>query len=173
MFTDNDEWAEKFRWIRVHGQERKHHHPILGLNGRMDTLQAAILLAILDVFPEEVLNRMLIGEKYSKAFSGVDGLSFPTVPEHSTSVYAQYTILSEQREDIQKFLGKVGIPSVSYYSVPMHLQPVFSGLSYQIGDFPVTESVANTCLSLPMSPYLKEDDQFEVIENILRCIGDQ
>ena len=172
LFTDNDEWAEKFRWIRVHGQERKHHHPILGLNGRMDTLQAAILLAILGVFPEEVSNRSQIGARYSNAFSGVDGLGCPTVPEHSSSVYAQYTILSEKREDIQKSLKAVDIPSVSYYSVPMHLQTVFSGLSYQVGDFPVTESVANTCLSLPMSPYLKKDDQVEVIESILHCIGD-
>ena len=168
LFTDNDEWAEKFRWIRVHGQERKHHHPILGLNGRMDTLQAAILLAILEVFPEEVSRRIEIGGRYSEAFSAVDGLTCPSVPDHSTSVYAQYTVLSEKREQIQNCLKAVGIPSVSYYSVPMHLQPVFSDLSYQMGDFPVTESVANSCLSLPMSPYLNSDDQNQVIETILQ-----
>lgn len=168
LFTDNDEWAEKFRWIRVHGQERKHHHPILGLNGRMDTLQAAILLAILDVFPEEVLTRMKIGERYSNAFTEVEGLTCPYVLEGSTSVYAQYTILSEEREGIQSCLKAVDIPSVSYYSVPMHLQPVFSDLSYQAGDFPITENVAKSCLSLPMSPYLVEEDQNQVIETILK-----
>jgi len=168
LFTDNDEWADKFRWIRVHGQERKHHHPILGLNGRMDTLQAAILLAILDVFPEEISSRIQIGGRYSKAFSGVDGLTCPFVPNHSTSVYAQYTVLSEKREQIQSCLKAADIPSVSYYAVPMHFQPVFSDLSYQVGDFPVTESVANSCLSLPMSPYLKSDDQNQVIDTILQ-----
>jgi UDP-2-acetamido-2-deoxy-ribo-hexuluronate aminotransferase len=168
LFTDNDEWAEKFRWIRVHGQERKHHHPILGLNGRMDTLQAAILLAILDVFPEEVLTRMKIGERYSNAFTEVEGLTCPYVLEGSTSVYAQYTILSDEREGIQSNLKAAEIPSVSYYTVPMHLQPVFSDLSYKEGNFPITEGVAKTCLSLPMSPYLKEDEQNQVIETILR-----
>ena len=168
LFTDNDEWAEKFRWIRVHGQERKHHHPILGLNGRMDTLQAAILLAILDVFPDEVAKRMRIGEIYSNAFMEVEGITCPSVPEGSTSVYAQYTILSEQREGIQSSLKAADIPSVSYYTVPMHLQPVFSDLSYREGNFPVTENVAKSCLSLPMSPYLKEDEQSQVIDSILR-----
>ena len=168
LFTDNDEWAEKFRWIRVHGQERKHHHPILGLNGRMDTLQAAILLAILEVFPDEVSKRMMIGEIYSNAFMGVEGLTCPYVPEGSTSVYAQYTILSENREESQRSLQAAEIPSVSYYTVPMHLQPVFSDLSYKEGSFPVTENVAKSCLSLPMSPYLNSDDQNHVIETILQ-----
>lgn len=171
LFTDNDEWAEKFRWIRVHGQERKHHHPILGLNGRMDTIQAAILLAILDVFPKEVSTRMKIGDRYSNALRGAEGITCPYVPEGSTSVYAQYTILSDQREGIQSTLKAAGIPSVSYYTVPMHLQPVFSHLSYGEGSFPMTESVANSCLSLPMSPYLKEDEQSQVIETILSFAG--
>lgn len=171
LFTDNDEWAEKFRWIRVHGQERKHHHPILGLNGRMDTIQAAILLAILDIFPTEVSQRMKIGERYSSLLAGIDGFTCPLVPNHKTSVYAQYTILSKQREEIQNSLKAVGIPSVSYYSVPMHLQPVFSDLSHTVGDFSITENVANCCLSLPMSPYLKEDDQSRVIDTVLKFTG--
>ena len=166
LFTNDDELAEKFRWIRVHGQERKHHHPILGLNGRMDTLQSAILLEIFEVFPDEVVKRQNLGQIYSESLSDIEGLNTPSVEEYNTSVYAQYTILSEQREEIQKSLKENDIPSVSYYSVPLHLQPVFKNLGYKEGDFPVTEKVANQCLSLPMSPYLSEDDQIKVIAGV-------
>ena len=88
------------------------------------------------------------------------------VLEHNTTVYAQYTILSENREDIQSKLKENDIPSVSYYSVPLHLQPVFANLEHKEGDFPVAEKVANQCLSLPMSPYLSEVDQTKVIDAI-------
>ena len=168
LFTNDDELAEKFRWIRVHGQERKHHHPILGINGRMDTLQAAILLEILEVFPDEVMKRENLGQTYSEALAHLDGLETPSIGEHNTSVFAQYTILSKQREEIQQSLKEKEIPSVSYYSVPLHLQPVFKNLAHQAGNFPVTEQVANQCLSLPMSPYLTQEDQTKVIDVISR-----
>ena len=166
LFTNDDELKEKFRWIRVHGQERKHHHPIIGLNGRMDTLQAAILLEILEVFPDEVVNRQNLGQTYSESLSHLEGLTTPRIGEHNTSVYAQYTILSEQKEEIQQSLKEKDIPSVSYYSLPLHLQPVFNNLGYQSGDFPVAEKVANQCLSLPMSPYLSLDEQGKIIHSI-------
>ena len=166
LFTNDDELAEKFRWIRVHGQERKHHHPILGVNGRMDTIQAAILLEILEVFPDEVARRQKIGERYSESLSHLEGLTTPRIGEQNTSVYAQYTILSEQREEIQQFLKEKDIPSVSYYSVPLHLQPVFENLGHKEGSFPETEKVANHCLSLPMSPYLKIEEQSKIIAAI-------
>ncbi len=99
LFTNDDELAEKFRWIRLHGQERKHHHPILGLNGRMDTIQAAILLEILEVFPDEVQKRENLGQTYSEGLAHLDGLEIPRIGEHNTSVYAQYTILRSKRRD--------------------------------------------------------------------------
>ena len=168
LFTNDDELAEKFRWIRVHGQERKHHHPILGLNGRMDTLQAAILLEVLEVFPDEIAKRQEIGEKYNIGLANKKGLEIPIIGDHNTSVYAQYTILSENRENIQKKLQKNKVPSVSYYSVPLHLQPVFENLGHKERDFPVAGKVANQCLSLPMSPYVTEKDQTKVIETIIQ-----
>jgi UDP-2-acetamido-2-deoxy-ribo-hexuluronate aminotransferase len=168
LFTNDGELAEKFRWIRVHGQERKHHHPILGINGRMDTLQAAILLVILEVFPDEVRKREKLGQTYSEGLAYLDGLETPRIGEHNTSVYAQYTILSEQREEIQQSIKEKEIPSVSYYSVPLHLQPVFENLGHKEGDFPVAEKVANQCLSLPMSPYLTQEDQAKVVDEISR-----
>ena len=167
LFTNDDDLAEKFRWIRVHGQERKHHHPILGINGRMDTLQAAILLEILEVFPDEVQKREQLGQNYSQGLAGVENLSTPSIGDHNTSVYAQYTMLSEQREEIQQMLKEKEIPSVSYYTVPLHLQPVFHNLGHKVEDFSVSEKVSDQCISLPMSPYLSKSDQEQVIESIL------
>ena len=164
LFTNNDELAEKFRWIRVHGQEYKHHHPILGLNGRMDTLQAAILLEIFDVFPDELVKRQVIGERYSSSLTNLSWIETPSIADENFSVFAQYTILSQNREDIQNKLKEKDIPSVSYYSVPLHLQPVFESLGHKEGDFPIAEKVAKQCLSLPMSPYLSLEDQAQVIE---------
>jgi UDP-2-acetamido-2-deoxy-ribo-hexuluronate aminotransferase len=92
--------------------------------------------------------------------------TFFNLLEHNTSVYAQYTILSEQREEIQESLKANDIPSVSYYSVSLHLQRVFENLGHKVGDFPVAEKVANQCLSLPMNPYLSEQDQSRIIDVI-------
>lgn len=167
LFTNDDELAEKFRWIRIHGQEYKHHHSILGLNGRMDTIQAAILLEILNFFPGEVVKRGEIGEFYTSKLSSLDHLQTPIIDKKNTSVFAQYTILSEQRDDIQNNLKNNDIPSVSYYCIPLHLQPVFANYNYKLGDFPVAEKVANQCLSLPMSPYLDIQDQTKVINETM------
>ena len=166
LFTTDDELAEKFRWIRVHGRERKHHHPILGVNGRFDTIQAAILLEILAVFPDEVQRREDLGQTYSEGFSGVKGVGTQIIGDHNTSVYAQYTIIAEQREQIQLSLKDNDIPSVSYYSVPLHLQKVFANLNHKKGDFPVAEKIASQCLSIPMSPYLKPEDQKSIIDTL-------
>lgn len=163
LFTDNDELAALMRQIRVHGQERKHHHPVLGLNGRLDTMQAAVLLPKLDLFPEEVALREQIGKRYSKEIGKIDGIQTPEIGEGNTSVYAQYTILCDDRDAVQSQLKASDVPSVPYYAVPLHLQPVFESLGHSKGDFPVTEKVSDQCLSLPMSPYLSEADQDQVI----------
>ena len=132
----------------------------------MDTLQSAILIEILEVFQDEVLKRQNLGQVYSESLPHIEGLTTPMIEKHNTSVYAQYTILSEQRDKIQQSLKEKDIPSVSYYSVPLHLQPVFENLGHNEGDFPEAEKVANKCLSLPMSPYLSEEDQTKVIDAI-------
>lgn len=170
LFTDDDGLAEKFRWIRVHGQERKHHHPILGMNGRLDTIQAAALLAVFEIFPEEVEQRQAIGSQYNSLLSkiGKPDIKLPSVAEQSTSVYAQYTILSEDRDSLRVQLRAADVPSVAYYTVPLHLQPVFAGLNYGHGNFPVTEKIADQCLSLPMSAYLPDAEQQRVVEALAR-----
>jgi UDP-2-acetamido-2-deoxy-ribo-hexuluronate aminotransferase len=163
LFTDDDELADKMRWIRVHGQEKKHYHPVVGLNGRLDTIQAAVIIPKLEIFDEEVALRQQVAARYSERLEGL-GFVTPKVGEGNTSVHAQYTILTDRREEVQGALKEANVPSVSYYSVPLHLQPVFADLEYQKGDFPVTEKIADQCLSLPMSPYVKEEDQDTIYE---------
>ena len=155
-FTDNDELATKIRQIRVHGQDRRYHHAVLGINGRMDTLQAAVLLAKLEVFADEVEARNRIGTRYSELLR--DTVITPFIKPHNTSVYAQYTVQVDYREAVQEKLREEGIPTAIHYPVPLHLQPVFAGLNLQEGSFPVAESAAKRVLSLPMHPYLTEDE---------------
>ena len=165
LFTDDDDMAEKFRQIRIHGQARKHHHPVLGLNGRLDTLQAAMLLAVFEIFPKEVTQRRAIGARYNRMLTeaGLQGIQLPHIAEGSSSVHAIYTILTTRRDTLQARLKEAGIPSVAYYAVPLHLQPVFSHLNYKKGDFPVAEQVAAQCLSLPMGAWLEETDQQTIV----------
>lgn len=171
LFTDDDELAEKMRQIRVHGQKEKHHHPILGMNGRLDTLQAAILLVKLDIFDSEIEQRQSVADAYSLVLGGVQGVTLPSTAEGNTTVWAQYTVLSRNRDVLAERLKQNGIPTVAYYASPLHLQPVFQDLAYQRGDFPVAERVANECLSLPMGACMEESSQRDVIEGILGCHG--
>ncbi len=166
LFTDDDDLAARMRQIRVHGQAKKHHHPILGVNGRLDTLQAAVVLAKLDIFDEEIEKRQAVAQTYSLRLAP-SGVTLPQVPVGNTSVYAQYTILSDERDELSKSLSSAGVPSVSYYAVPLHLQPVFKHLGYCEGDFSVTERIASQCLSLPMNPYLSSEEVGQVCDAML------
>ncbi len=166
IFTDNDELADKMRQIRVHGQKVKHQHPLVGINGRLDTIQAAILLEKLDIFSEECKLRWEAGKRYDELLSDISGIKTPTIAEGNDSVYAQYTVLSNDRDKLSEKLKAAGIPSVAYYTVPLHLQGAFSELGHKAGDFPVSEQVAFRCLSLPMSPYLAFQDQKRVASAI-------
>ena len=166
LFTDDDEIAEIMRQIRVHGQMKKHHHPRLGINGRLDSIQAAIVMAKMAIFDEEILKRQTVAEAYNARLDRVD-ITLPEVAPHNTSVYAQYTILCEDRDSVQSALKQAEIPAVPYYAVPLHLQPVFNDLGHVNGDFPVTEMVSDRCLSLPMNPYLTEEEIDRVCQAVL------
>ena len=165
LFTDDDELAEKFRLIRVHGQAQKHHHPVLGLNGRLDTLQAAMVLAVFEIFDRELIKRREVASRYTTLLENakMPDLQLQHIAEGTTSVYAQYTISCPNRDALHAILKASDIPSVSYYTVPLHLQSVFRNLKHSPGDFPNTEKVSNECLSLPMSSYLPLDDLKEVV----------
>jgi len=166
IFTPDDTLADKMRQIRIHGQKVKHQHPLVGINGRLDTMQAAILLEKFSLFPEECELRAQAGKRYSELLSDIPGIKTPVIAHGNTSVYAQYTILSENRDRLSQTLKENDVPSVAYYTAPLHLQGAFADLGHKPGDFPVAEKVAAQCLSLPMSPYLKQADQEKVVKAI-------
>lgn len=155
LFTDDDELGQLMRQIRVHGQECKHHHPILGLNGRLDTMQAAIVLQKLTVFDDELDRRQTVAERYASGLIS-ESIQIPTVAACNSSAWAQFTLICSDRSQLQDRLTAQGIPSVPYYAVPLHIQPVFEYLGHTTSDFPAAEMVASKGLSLPMSAYLTE-----------------
>lgn len=163
IFTSDDEMAEKIIQIRNHGQKEKHRHELVGMTGRLDTLQAAILLPKLEIFDDEIEKRQQVADAYISALkeSSLE-IEVPVVSDGNTSVWAQFTILSKERDQLAAALKEKDIPSVSYYAVPLHLQPVYEHLGYKEGDFPNAEKVATQGLSLPMNPYLSEQEIEEV-----------
>lgn len=178
-FTDDDLLAKTIREIRNHGQDRRYHHPRLGLNGRLDTLQAAILLAKLAIFPREVELRSQVGARYSELLrergarttkEGAAALLTPYVGPESTSVYAQYTVQVEDRDQVAAALGEVGIPTAVHYPVPLNAQPVFAGYAAS-GTTPISARVASQVLSLPMHPYLTDVVLQDVVSKVARATG--
>lgn len=163
-FTDDDDLALRMRQIIVHGQDRRYHHPIIGINGRMDTIQAAVLLAKMEIFPNEIEARSLIGDKYTQLLR--DTFKTPFIEPCNTSVYAQYTIEVDNREQVQKDLAAAGIPTAVHYPVPLHLQPAFAGQNMQKGRFPKAEVAANRVMSLPMHPYLTDDEIMTIVKAV-------
>lgn len=157
-FTDDDAIALKIRQVMNHGQDRRYHHPMIGLNGRFDTLQAAVLLAKMEIFAEEVSLRAEIGGEYSRLLTAAANgtVITPFVESYNTSVYAQYTIQVDNRDALQQALQAKGVPTAVHYPVPLNLQPAFAALGKPAGSFPVAETVAHRVMSLPMHPYLEK-----------------
>jgi UDP-2-acetamido-2-deoxy-ribo-hexuluronate aminotransferase len=171
-FTDNDKLAEIIRSLTVHGKgQDKYDNVRLGINGRLDTLQAAILLAKFEVFQEEIEKRRLVANRYNELLGADDGIVTPLVREDTKSAWAQYSVLFESedsRKSCQTRLAKAKIPTAVYYPKPLHLQTAFAGLGYREGDFPISESLSKRILSLPMHPYLTLDDQARVARVIIK-----
>ncbi|MCE5333226.1 MAG: DegT/DnrJ/EryC1/StrS family aminotransferase [Desulfobacteraceae bacterium] len=173
-FTDNGQLAEKLRSIRVHGMGRdKYENVRIGINGRLDTIQAAILAAKFEIFPEEVILRQEVASRYAALFrqkmSGKNPLRFQRIPADRVSVWGQYSILApdtDERSAILEGLRKIGVPSAVYYPTPLHLQQAFHWLGYRPGDFPVSEDLAGRIFSVPMHPYLEESQQEMIVEGI-------
>ena len=166
--TTRGTWAvNDMKQIRVHGQDRRYHHPIIGINGRIDTLQGAVLLAKFDSFPHEIKARAQAGGRYDRLLAGA--VVTPYVEPHNTSVYAQYTLQVDDREKVQAELKQKGIPTAVHYPVPLHLQPAFAALGHREGDFPVAEAAAKRVLSLPMHPYISEAEQKLVADAVLEA----
>lgn len=160
-FTNDDALATGMRQIRVHGQDRRYHHPRVGINGRIDTIQAAVLLAKLEAFENEIELRAQVAATYTRRLHDV--VVTPYIESHNTSVYAQYTIQVEDRQGFQEHLNAAGVPTAVHYPVPLHLQPAFAVSKYGRGSFPLAESAADHVVSLPMHPYMSAEDQQKVV----------
>lgn len=168
IFTNDEEIAATIRSLRVHGQGvDKYDNVHIGLNSRLDTIQAAILLKKLDAFDEELELRNSVASDYAKRLH--ENYVVPVVPEGYQSSWAQFTIRPKKsnRDSIQEALKKSGIPTAVYYRKPLHLQPVFAYLDYELGDLPVSEMLGNEVFSIPMHPYLSQDEVETISDNLL------
>lgn len=167
IFTDDDSLAEIMRSIRVHGQGREKYEVVrIGVNGRLDTIQAAILLAKLAVFESELASRENAARLYDDRLSGISGLQTPYRPAHSASAWAQYSILLDRRDAMAEHLKAASIPTAVYYPRPMHLQTAYRDFADGPGSLPVSEGLCGRILSLPMHPYLTP----EVIDRIADAV---
>jgi len=168
-FTNDDELAKTMREIRVHGQDKHYHHAHVGINGRLDTLQAAILLAKMEIFPEEIKLRQKIGEQYTSLLK--DHCITPHIEPFNTSVYAQYTIQVENREKVQMKLKEADIPTAIHYPIPLYRQPILiNSLTPDKNIFPQTELATKRVISLPMHPYLSKEEITKIAEKVIETL---
>jgi UDP-2-acetamido-2-deoxy-ribo-hexuluronate aminotransferase len=169
MMTNDNELASKIRMAANHGQKVKYHHEVIGVNSRLDTMQAAILsvkLKQLDTYCEA---RQAVAAKYDDAFSNIDGLEIPARNPQSSHVFHQYTLrlTKSDRDSLKKHLEDKGIPSMVYYPVPNHLQKGFKYLGYKEGDMPLTEQLCKEVISLPIHTEMEPEIQAEIIKGVL------
>ena len=174
LFTHDENLATVAASIANHGSVQKYHHERIGLNSRLDTLQAAVLNVKLRHLEEYTQARQAAAVKYDQLLAGCDQLTVPQVASRSTHVYHQYTVRladNVNRAQVQQELKAAGIPSMVYYPVPLHLQPAFAFLGHQRGDFPVAEHLADTVLSLPMHTELTDELQEKVAKALLAAVN--
>jgi UDP-2-acetamido-2-deoxy-ribo-hexuluronate aminotransferase len=167
-FTNDDELAQKLVEIRIHGQNARYCHSRVGINGRMDTLQAAVLIEKLKLFPAEVVMRQNVAERYDAMLSSI--VKTPFIQKNNTCVYAQYTIEVNNRDEIQRHMNAAGIPTAVHYPIAMHLQKALNYLGYKPGDFPNAERASSRVISLPMHPYLQEEEQIAVVAAVKNAL---
>ncbi len=168
-FTDNDELALKMREISKHGQSKRYFHTKIGINGRMDTIQAAILIAKFPLFPFEVKEREKIAKKYNSKLLKGGFKDIPKVKKENTSVYAQYTILVEDRDRIQNILKENGIPTSVHYPMLLSYQPALSK-KCRSQNTKIALDKSKKVLSLPMHPWLSDTDQDKIVTNLLNAL---
>ncbi|MFQ5539291.1 MAG: DegT/DnrJ/EryC1/StrS family aminotransferase [Candidatus Binatia bacterium] len=166
VVTDNPKAAEQVRIRRDHGQTGPYIHEVEGLNARMDSIQAAVLLVKLKCLDQWNSMRRKHAQQYDEMLKEVEFVKTPAVMGFADPVYALYTIRATDRDHLQAYLRQRGISTGVYYPIPLHLQPAYRHLGYKEGDFPVTEAAAREVLSLPMYPELGEDEINKVVEGI-------
>jgi len=164
IITNNEKNAALLKIIRNHGQSEKYVHSYIGINARMDTLQAAILLVKIKYLDQYLKNRIKLAERYTHQLK--DYIKPPYIKNHNKHVFHQYSIRTDKRDELTAYLKENGIPSAIHYPKPIHLQKCFEYLNYQTGDFPVSEKIANEIMSLPMFPEMTDEQQDMVINTI-------
>ncbi len=165
IFTNDDELAVVLRQIARHGQDRRYHHIRVGVNSRLDTLQAAILLPKLEIFSEEIELRNQIAQTYTQQLNKAGITTTPFIEEHNISAWAQYTVRVKNRDAVQKKLQNAGIPTAVHYPIPLNKQPAVADTKAQL---PVGDAVAEEVMSLPMHPYLTKHEQQEVVKTLAK-----
>lgn len=172
IFTDDDELAALMSSIRVHGQGTDRYDNVrIGINGRLDAMQAVVLLAKLKVFDEELVKRNEVAAEYTRQLQDV--FKTPVVPEGKMSSWAQYTIQAKdraQRDHIVGYLKEKGIPTMIYYPTPIHLSTAYKELGYQRGDLPVAEKLSGVVLSVPMHPYLTKEETTLICDTLKEAV---
>ena len=171
LMTDNDALAEKLRAICRHGSKERYHHQYIGLNSRLDTLQAAILQVKLQHLDDFIAARQQAADFYTHALSEVKGLVLPQRVPYSTHTYHQFTIKvdANRRDALRKYLSDKQIPTAVYYPIPAHLQAAYQYLNYREGDFPVSEQLCKEVLSLPMHTEMTTEQLQFITETIVNC----
>jgi len=171
LFTDDDELARKIRMIANHGSEKRYYHDMIGINSRLDTLQAAILSVKLLYLDEFNQARQIAAAYYTQQMQAWNTVTTPKVAQYSTHVFHQYTILVERNRDgVQKALAEAGISTAVYYPVPLHLQKAYQAQHYKAGDFPVSEALSKKVLSLPIHTELTEEIQQYIIQHLEKAL---
>lgn len=171
MVTQDDALAARLRRLRTHGSIKTYFHEEVGYNSRLDTLQAVVLAAKLPHLEAWSAARRANAEYYNRAFADLDGVRTPVIDPDNESIYNQYTIRAERRDQLQEQLKQRGIGNAVYYPLPLHLQPCFAYLGYREGDFPESEKAAKEVISLPVYPELTESQRDEVVSSVRAFYG--
>lgn len=157
LFTDDDAIADKIKSLRLHGQTKRYHHQYIGIGGRLDTIQAAVLNVKLKYYPQDLALRQNVAVKYTRLLAD-SGYILPFIKSDRSSTWAQYSIRVDNREALQTRLKDAHIPTAVHYPRPLHLQECFSRLGYRENNFPIAEQVSREILSLPMNPYITDEE---------------
>ncbi|WP_164469324.1 DegT/DnrJ/EryC1/StrS family aminotransferase [Aliarcobacter cryaerophilus] len=171
LFTNDEKLADKIKSLRLHGQSIRYHHQYIGMGGRLDTIQAAVLNVKLKYYEKDLKLRQDVAAKYTKALN-VKNIKTPFVKSDRTSAWAQYSIRVENRSELQTKLQNLGIPTAVHYPMPLHVQECFKYLNLKEGDFPISEKVSKEIMSLPMNPYVSDEEIEFIVGSLakeLRC----
>ncbi|MDQ1332861.1 MAG: DegT/DnrJ/EryC1/StrS family aminotransferase, partial [Bacteroidota bacterium] len=170
LFTNDDTMAKKLRSIANHGMKEKYHYDDIGINSRLDTVQAAILRVKLRHLDQFNAARRSVADFYDKSFAGCSSIILPGRNSYSSQIFHQYTIRVKngKRDDLKKFLNSVSVPSMIYYPEPLHMQEAYRFLGYANNDFPVTSQLCSEVLSLPMHPDMEQEQLDYITLNVLK-----